>query len=173
MGQSLLQKLHANTDLDQPDVISVGPEVEVGVADHEAAFSGRRWFGRFEDNRLNGRRPFENVVAKRLVGVDALLDVGEESVGFDGVGDDDATLVNAPESVFPPKGGDTFANLSPFQVVMAVITVVSKHGLQVSLENLLVHLLLKNKWERSTWQTELAPNQNKPFVSPKRNKAIF
>ena len=142
LGQSLLEQLHANADLDQPDVVSVRPEVKVGVADHEAAFPGRRRLCYFENNRLNGCRPFENVVAKHLVRVDALFDVGEERVVFDGVGDDDAAMVETPEAAFPPKGGDTFADLSSFEVVKAVVAVVSENWLKVSLENLLIHLLL-------------------------------
>ena len=122
LGQSLLEQLHANTDLDQPDVVSVRPEVEVCIADHKATFSGRRRrLCYFENNRLNGGRPFENVVAKHLVGVDALFDVGEERIVFDGVGDDDAAMVETPEAAFPPKGGDTFADLSSFEVVKAEI----------------------------------------------------
>jgi len=101
-----------NWNLNKSNVISIRPEVEVSVSDDETSPSVSAWWRHvLQNDGLNGGRPPHDVIAQNGVGVDATFEVRKPFVRLERFGDDDASVVEHPETTFAPKTGHALAHL--------------------------------------------------------------
>ena len=94
----LLQLSKTNSNLNESNVIGIGPKVKVRVPDDESALLSIGWRLNFlENNSLNGGGPFHDVISEGFVSFDANLDVGKSLVRFEGLGNNETSMFKGSE----------------------------------------------------------------------------